>query len=607
MNCSSRRTLSGSSTASLKAVRLLLKGVAIAPIICLTAWICCGNHAAVHAADEPSFSQLMLDRRLDVVPYQVEITLQFGRSAELDQAFRERLQADVRQTVQTTIAPFWSLRQLTALSPLTGNAAATSTNLAAEPAADLDPSNTAADAVQNTASENDATAETTKATEPSTATPSGVAHSEHAPTEPDLRIHVEIERTGSHFNASVAVAQPNLQLQSPRRTVRISDSRRLAAAIVQLSWQLFRPWGRVETVNGSTAQLLLKAGQLLPSDETCRPVVNGQALQPTYRYLDRQGALSKLQPVPWTYLVATGEVEGAIVAKVETGLRMALNAKQRGRVELIAYAVRQDWPETVVQLQTLGNQRRSLVAQRVDLLPRRRSVAEELALAEASAGAEAGDSPEAASDPAGDGDTSESSATTDLSGSSAPSGQSASEPRQMFSDRRGRLRIPTNSDGSLLWLRCRSGEFQLALVPLVPGNEPQVVLELPDDSTRLAVEGELAVLQSQLVDTVARQAALFSRIRSAARKSEWDQVDRLWEDVTRLPTRESYLERIAGVRVSVRESAGQPAAKAVIGRVDRLCNQVKELVDRYLDPDRTKVLREETAELRRVSRENPTE
>ena len=50
------------------------------------------------------------------------------------------------------------------------------------------------------------------------------------------------------------------------------------------------------------------------------------------------------------------------------------------------------------------------------------------------------------------------------------------------------------------------------------------MLELPDDTLRLEIEGSIATLQAELVDAVARRAVLMALAKARAKSEQWEAV-----------------------------------------------------------------------------------
>jgi hypothetical protein len=314
----------------------------------------------------------------------------------------------------------------------------------------------------------------------------------------------------------------------------------------------FRPIAELETVSedGATAELRLRGGELLPPDPGLRPIAEGSYLRPYFRYLDRKRELRQLQVIPWTYLHATGIDRGRISAEVSTAFGGILGGKRR-RTELMAIAVKPRFPETRLRIYPRGQADNPLSGVRVDVLPRR--------------------------------------PTQD---------DAVSDRASLYTDRFGEVSIPASEEQPLQHIYVMSGRSVLATVPFIPGDRPRAELEVPDDSARLAVEGEIAILEAELIEVVARREVTAARTLGHARAKEWEQVDKLVADLKNLPTRETLKERLERIRLPAVAAVRQQKNRVAESRINQMCRQVTEHIDRHLDPDRLTAVLTEVRELK---------
>jgi len=176
----------------------------------------------------------------------------------------------------------------------------------------------------------------------------------------------------------------------------------------------------------------------------------------------------------------------------------------------------------------------------------------------------------------------------------------AASPQSFLADRDGRIVVPAAS-GRVVWLTAQSGAQKLARVPVLAGSIDELRLELPDDSPRLAVEVAVKTLEQDLVVTVATRASLAAAARLAAKGERWTDVDRLLERLAKLPTAKIYRDRLNGLRVNGLQTADDRKDRLGHARIEALCRQMGETIDRYLNDDPLRQLREELSELRAAS------
>ncbi|MDB5340596.1 MAG: hypothetical protein JWN70_6215 [Planctomycetaceae bacterium] len=330
----------------------------------------------------------------------------------------------------------------------------------------------------------------------------------------------------------------------------LPQRRELPSAVFRLAHDLFRPRLQVERITDGVASVTVQAGALTPADPTCAQLRAGQFWQPFLRYRNAQGTIEKLQAVPWTLLQVSEinpESRAHGQARVVSGLRSALPNRRRPRIDVLARALEPVAPETELRLISRQAPVKPLVGVVVDT-------------------------------------------------KSKPDVPAV----RMMTDRNGTIRIPARSVDPLLWLSVRSGEKTLARLPLVPGLEAQVTAELPDDSIRLRVEGELSILQSNLTDTVAQRAVLIARIRRLVQLGDWKSANELRTDLRVLPTTDNYLKELNAIRIPAVKTAQAAKDKGAAAYIERVCGEASKIIQKYLDDEKLKAFDEELKELERA-------
>ena len=358
------------------------------------------------------------------------------------------------------------------------------------------------------------------------------------------------------YRIDVRSWQPEIQVASEAVGVYVADPRDVPVAILKLCRLAFRPVGVVEFVEGKTARARLQAGSLAAPDEAFALARPNDAFVPLTAVYNREQRIEKLQSIPWTYLTAT-EVDGAhVTCEIGSGLRSPLNSKPRTRIETLIVAVRPQHATTRLELATQTKPSLPLVAHRIEL---------------------------------------RSSPSTPK-----PDDDAAREEhllRELLTDRRGLVVVPTDPERPLVWLFAYSGQHLLARVPFVPGSVAETRLEVPDDAARLTAEADVQMLQGELVDAVAVRNTQFATIRAAAKKYDWKQVRAKLDDLSKLPDPKSFLDRLAAIRVPTVHAAKARKDRPAEVRINRLCDEMAELIRQYLNEDKLKQFREEITEL----------
>jgi hypothetical protein len=185
----------------------------------------------------------------------------------------------------------------------------------------------------------------------------------------------------------------------------------------------------------------------------------------------------------------------------------------------------------------------------------------------------------------------------------------------ILSDRQGRFELLGTPDRPLNWIQVRSGQQKIALLPIVPGAIPLLDLEIPSDANRQKVEARLAVMQARLMEIVVERAALMRLLKRIADEERWDEIDPVAVRLTeKLPARELLKAEVLAIRISEVKHATEMNDRLAASRIQKICDETLELIDRHLAEEKVKDLIELTLELRKTEQnrvrrieENPEE
>lgn len=362
---------------------------------------------------------------------------------------------------------------------------------------------------------------------------------------------VTLSRTGAQTVATVVASVPLLGERGPVTTLATSDVRELPARIVAEMLRQFRCQAVWEPDSHNSVRLSLQGAALITTASEIAIPRSPEILTPVIVYRDRKGNRERVTPIPWTYVVASETEQGRGVGQIVTGLRNPLSSRPRGRAELRAVAAHAVWPATTLELWSLSKPPRELVAHDVVI----------------------------------------------ESGTLDPQEKTAAVSRRL-SDRHGEVQLTTDTAVPWVTVSVLSGDQTLARVPIIPGAKPRLRLDVPDDLLRLRTEGQLKLLQGEMVAVVAERTALMIATRAAAKQGAWTDVDTYLADLQRLPTAEQFRERVSGIRVPAVATARDARDAAMERRIQRLCDDAEELIRRHLANDKLKLLLEEMGELR---------
>jgi hypothetical protein len=390
-----------------------------------------------------------------------------------------------------------------------------------------------------------------------------------------------------------------LKTLGPVSTFRASDRREITAIATQAVSTAFREIARIEQSREGDVSLLRRASALVAIDSSASApavaVASEDYFEPYYRFLNKQGQVDRITLIPWTYIVDRREASGSRSVTVRTGLRQAISARRR-RTQAWALATGSHLDQTTVRCVLGRNRLQVLPGIELEVMTEAELAAAVAAAQEAQA---------AASDPVAEGPSAgekssptETTAKPDDKAADAPVPKPAASKRVVAANRAGEAFVPlVDGKSQLVWLTARNGRATLARVPLLPGSVPVVVLELPDDTLRSQVEADLALLESDLIDAVARRSVVMARARGLAKSGKLDEARGMLATLDSLPGQDAFLSRVESIRLPAIEQANKQRNRMAAQRIRQQCDAGEELVRHYLNPDRQRAVHEEIAEL----------
>lgn len=370
----------------------------------------------------------------------------------------------------------------------------------------------------------------------------------------DVWLAATVQEDGPGFHISVRSWQPALEIPSESAEETAFDRRDIPLTLLKSCHSAFRPIGVIDEVDGKTVKVLLQAGAISVPDPEFGLVRKIRYFVPVLASRNRDLKIEKTQLIPWTYLSA-GDFQGTrLQCELQSGLRSPVGGKQRGRVITYAVGVRATNESTRLDLGTQSRPSLPLVANRIEV----RSAPE------------------------------------------IPDPENLPEKDDrlrhvLLTDRRGQVTIPADGN-DLVWLFAYSGRQLQARVPLLPGVVRRVQLEVPDDSARLAAESNLYSLQGQLIEAVAARTTVIARIRAALKKNDLSSAKSAQLELIKLPSADVYLERVIAIRVPAAKAAKARKDRAGEARINRMCDEMSDLIKQHLSEDKRQIVLEELKE-----------
>ncbi len=334
----------------------------------------------------------------------------------------------------------------------------------------------------------------------------------------------------------------------------VASRREIVAHLGKAISEAFRPITELEVVHeDGKIEFLIRAGEYPPRNPGMQQFREGDFLVPYLRYVDRKREVQKIQPLPWTYMQVQSVERSRVALSITSAFGNPVAAKRR-RVEIHAMRIRPYLPQTEIFIYPRGEKQNPLVGCRCEVMDR------------------------------------------------VPTEEDKVEDRlKLETDRRGIVTVPVVEKSPLQYLYVYSGQALLAKVPFIPGYSPLLEVEVPDDRPRLNVEGEVSLLQGELIDIIATREVLMARTRGAAKAKRWDDVGSFLSQLQDLPTLDNYTSRIASLEVQAVQAAKLKRDRVAEIRVKKLCSGIQEAAGKHLDPFRIAEFRREMAELKQNS------
>jgi len=382
-----------------------------------------------------------------------------------------------------------------------------------------------------------------------------ILNQKNAGESADIWFVVTMEALPVGTRVSVRSWQPEVRVSTVPVSTDVIDSRELAVSALRICRGLFRPMGVVEQSTDKTVRIRLRAGELVAPDPTFAQLEQGDLFLPLMAYRDKNKQIERLQPIPWTY-ISVNEVDGSsVIGAVQSGLKMSLGTKKRGRIDTLVVGIRPEFESTRVELLTQSKPVLPLVAHRIEV----RSAATIPRPTE--------ENPDA---------NPNSTLVTDL-----------------ITDRRGLANVKVVPDKKLVWLFAFSGQNMLARVPFIPGIAKEAKLDVPDDAARLSAEADLQMLQGEVVDAVALRNTAIATVHAAAKRNDWLTVNQKISLLKRQDEASTFLDRLIAIRVVGTGAAKVRKDRVAEGRINRMCDEAANLINVHLGQEKIRLLIEQ--------------
>lgn len=312
------------------------------------------------------------------------------------------------------------------------------------------------------------------------------------------------------------------------------QSREIGQCVYRLLRDLFHPVLVVDGTLGDVIELRLRAGCFRAIDPQVEQVRVGDFLLPLNRVYDRNQKLRSVSFHSWTYLRVESVNQQYVSAKLISGLSNPIRLKSR-RIQNFALRVRPEFDQTEIKLMRWGRHGQPMVGVQVDALAK-----------------------------------------------TFANDRQSTEPTQLISDRHGIVRLERSSEQPIYWIYVLNGGALLARAPVVPGLRQADTLTLLDNSMRLNVETEVALLKGRVVDAVARRVAHILRAAAAADEGKWDEVNAELALLDKVPGTNEFRQQLNAIRIPALEAADLARNKSARSAIENICGNAQGVIDRHL-------------------------
>jgi hypothetical protein len=249
---------------------------------------------------------------------------------------------------------------------------------------------------------------------------------------------------------------------------------------------------------------------------------------PVIRFTDRQGNLTRLEPVEFTFLTIEKQEGPLAICSIQSFLRAPLAGRQSKRAQKLALVIRPPDRSTVLKLVSRGKEAKPLEGYEV--------------------------------------------------WSGFPGAQKGEFELLGKTDWKGTIEIPPSERGMRI-LYVAHGSRRLTKLPIIPGLHDFLETTVPDDETRLYAEGVISGLNNEILNLVAQRNVFESEIDLALKKNELDHARELLVDYQNLTSPQDLKTRLADEESRLQS---QTENNRELDFIDTMFDTLREILDSKL-------------------------
>jgi hypothetical protein len=323
-------------------------------------------------------------------------------------------------------------------------------------------------------------------------------------------------------------------------TRKIAQKTQLDATIYDMVATAFMPLARVDKVDKQNNVFMRARGvnlceraqlnaegewEMVTNSGSPVYVRDDDKFLPIIRRTGRDGKLSKLEPIPFTFLTITAMQGADVETKIQSTARAPLAGRTSKRAQKLALVIRPPEEDSTLRLVSRDDETHPLEGFEVY---------------------------------------------------SRYVGQVKDSPSEFLgqSDWRGEIKIPPSENGLRLIL-IKRGTRPLAKLPIMPGLYKRLQSTLLNDEARLNAEGIIKGLRSEVLNLVAQRAVYESQIEAELDRGNIDGARGMLDKYRALPTLDQLRSRMTDDRTRLK---GQTEDKREMDYIDRMFSTLRQII-----------------------------
>ena len=329
--------------------------------------------------------------------------------------------------------------------------------------------------------------------------------------------------------------------------------RDLSPALFSAIRRVFMPLARIDRVSDS-GEVFIRArainacvegdldGTVSAIEESPVWIRPQDRFLPIIRKVDRDGNLTTLDPIPFTFLTIDSMEGSRVVCRAHSRQRSPLGGRSSKRAQKLALVIRPPDSGTKLKLISRNNEGSPLSGYEIFSRPPKKM-------------------------------------------KTADSEPEPKQPQESefigLTDWRGIVEVPPSDEGLRL-IFVKRGNRSLMKLPIIPGLYTEVVTKVPDDEARLNAEGIAQGFQIEILNLVAQRELFQVQVESLLKRNDVTTAKQTLAQLQRLETPQDLKIRLANEESSLRNTTSN---QRELERISGMFQQLRTLVNASMKGD----------------------